>query len=107
MTRTHRSQNLALACFALFLCTCQAPPAVTQSPGRVLVEFTGFADPKSGVLRLEPVGGNGISSRSSVLWGEVKVVQDGVAGSGPDNSVELVTSSTGSGTSACGRASSF
>src|SRR5688572_5822300 len=72
----------------------ELPPGVQTA-----FDFEGIADPKTGKLTLR------FGSTARGLE-PARVVQDGVPGSGPANSVELATLSTGED-GACGFANSF
>lgn len=85
--------------------SCTAGPGqktdTAKPEAEVLTEFSGHWDAEAGQLTFELAG-----STSRGL-DPLNTVQDGVAGSGPAESVELVTESTGDDMAGCGFASSF
>jgi hypothetical protein len=90
-----------------------SPPLGTAAPapvGRLAGTFVGSADLDAGTLRFQvlragalPAGGGAIDDPLM----QIPDVSDGVAGSGPPWTVELVTTKTGQGLAGCGRANSF
>src|SRR5687768_3557341 len=89
----------------LFSLSCGAdlddPGSVVPEEGRLVIEFEAVVDTSAGTI--EVVEAVGRTSRGVVA---VNVVQDGMPGTGPADSVELVTESTGFDGD-CGFASSF
>jgi hypothetical protein len=69
------------------------------------MRFEGTIDPSTQTIEIRSVEANdGTTARGLSV---VPVVQDGTPGSGPDNTLELVTTNTGQGVAVCGRANSF
>lgn len=84
--------------------------ATETTTRRVVAQFSGYVDAQRGTLVLEPMPAtSGNVGVSAAALSEVSVVQDGVAGSGPDDTVELVTESTAikSGADGCGAFNAF
>lgn len=92
----------AAVCLLLAGCTA-SPPDGGPRAGEVLASFSGEVDAVTGEIRIlaEPAAaeGKGPAPRSAV---ELPVVQDGVRGSGPADTIELVTESATSIAGGCG-----
>jgi len=66
-------------------------PDRSASESSVILEFSGSVDPQTGGLTLR-VDRRGLASTGQALtWEAIPVVRDGVAGSGPPDTAELVT----------------
>lgn len=79
---------LRLAALALALAGCPARPPVSRPApaGRIVIPFTGVVDTASGTVRIA-TGADAVAAG----FVEIPVVQDGVPGSGPPETVEFVT----------------
>jgi len=75
-----------------------ASPVAPQSP-KMVAEFSGEFDPVSKTLKFDSVSALGTKEQALE---EVRIVQDGTSGSGPVNSVELVTEYIEDGVSCSG-----
>jgi len=75
------------------------PPSRTQS--RFAVSFVGTVDPSTGVISISPTLDSGIGTQAQALT-SLPVVQDGVPGFGPSDTLELVTESAAVVPDGCG-----
>src|SRR5262245_37190034 len=110
MTGLGKNDSWIALTAAVALAACGGEPAhepplevATSGPANaVKIQFGATIDPSTGLFEVthaEAITGNGLAP--------VVVVQNNVAGSGPANTVELVTTSVGFGMGACGAPSSF
>jgi hypothetical protein len=92
---------------AVVALVCGCSPPESDAPVK-LGSFEAQIDFESGQLLFRPLDGAGqpVGDFQQGLM-MIPDVQNGVAGSGPDNTVELVTTSVGQGVAGCNRANSF
>jgi hypothetical protein len=105
-TRFPIRNALALAAATASTLGCGGPSRQPPSPASDsrAIEFVGFGDPVSHALRFRTSPRGGFPSRAAAVsaLNQLTEVQDGVPGSGPPDSVELVTTATRSGAAGCG-----
>ncbi|MCK6551455.1 hypothetical protein L6R52_36805 [Myxococcota bacterium] len=101
-----------IAC-ALMLGACGTGVETTDSAGdelagrQLIGEFEGSIDPETGNITLTPISIDDGFDTSAHGVAALTVINDGVAGSGPAESIELVTTATRQGLAGCGRIDSF
>jgi hypothetical protein len=81
-------------------CSRSSRPLVTPGSRRVSVSFTAEIDARRGTLLILPQGA--ASAAPQALLVEIPVVRDGIPGSGPPNTAELVTESVATVPDGCG-----
>jgi adhesin/invasin len=98
----HAGLVLVVATLASGCVPADPPPVAGGSTGRVVATFTGEADLAAGTLVITARG----ASRGEALT-ELEVVQDGQPGTGPDDTVELVTEGAAAVAGGCGAVDAF
>jgi hypothetical protein len=80
-----------------------------RASARVLAEFTGHVDPARGTFVIETVTPTAAGRAAGIVaqsLSDLEVDSDGITGSGPTGTVEIVSGTARQGASGCGRADS-